>query len=623
MNPNCNEISIHDLRDIAEISVRSYNVCCREKISTISDLHSYLLRNGDFLSVKNCGAKSNLELMAIYKQYYSPDPSCTATNLEVVEIPNPLKFEDAIKAQFDIMSVRAKNSILNYFKKKPKWLIVVREEFVNKTFKIDKLKNVGAKTTIEIEQFINDSIDLYYKLSKEELTPLELNSSEVKKNTGISLLDNNLLEKYGQGIFPIIEFSSKYLKQLFKLDDVELTTIEIYFELTREKLSLEEIGAKFKLTKERVRQKRERAIEKIINNSVCLKGLLDHSNYQELLKGGSIICLPGTKLNYIDFDRNQLNWLNTNLNNLPNDSAQESTYFEIDAIGGLFSVFILQNIFSDNYYSISRHDRIKKPNDYYLLEKYNLHKNINGNYLIRKEVISKENLIKFIERIFELICADHDTDVEVDLADIIEDNISDDNMGTLEIILHNEFGLELFGQKIVFKRNTKKLVFEYALEALQNIGKPTHVSDIISEIKSVHPEFDSNENSLRAAMARYKDTFIFFGRTSTFGLKKWESTFKNIKGGTIRDITEEFLQDCKEPCHITAITRHVNKYRKTDETSVITNLKMTTEKRFVFFKDGYIGLGSKNYERSSPEKSKKYRLKDVSMDDLLSSIFSK
>ncbi len=623
MNPNCNSTLIQELRDTAEISVRSYNVCCREKISTIADLHSYLLKNEDFLSVKNCGAKSNLELIAIYKHYYSPDPSSPAIKADVVEIPNPVKFIDAIEAQFDKLSVRAKNSLLNYFRKKPKWIIVVKEEFIDKTFKIEKLKNVGAKTTIEIEQFIDNSKDLFYTLSREELSPLELNSSEIKKITGVYITDNIFLAKYSQREFPIIEFSAKYLKQLFKLDDVELTAVKVYFDLVEEKLSLEEIGDRFKLTQERVRQKREKAIEKIFNYCDCLKRLLNHSNYQELLNGNRIICLPGKKIGDICFDGNQLSWLNTNLINLPNNIDPVSTYFEVDTIGGLFSVFILQNIFDENYYSISRHDRIKKPKDYYLIEKFSLHKNINGNYLVRKDIISKEGLIKFIEGIFWRICTEHDNDVEMDVCSILDVPITEDILVTLEIILHNEFGLELIGQNVTFRRNTKKLVYEYALAALQKINKPAHVSDIISEIKKVHPEFESNENSLKSAMRRYKDTFIFFGRTSTFGLKKWELTFKNIKGGTIRDIVEEFLKDCPEPCHITSITRHVNKYRKTDETSVITNLKMTVENRFIFFKNGYIGLGSKNYEKSSPEKSKKYRLKDVSMDDLLSSIFSK
>ena len=38
-----------------------------------------------------------------------------------------------------------------------------------------------------------------------------------------------------------------------------------------------------------------------------------------------------------------------------------------------------------------------------------------------------------------------------------------------------------------------------------------------------------------------KRGFISFGRTSTYGLKEWEEKEKDIRGGTIRDITEEFL----------------------------------------------------------------------------------
>lgn len=154
----------------------------------------------------------------------------------------------------------------------------------------------------------------------------------------------------------------------------------------------------------------------------------------------------------------------------------------------------------------------------------------------------------------------------------------------------------------------------------KQLGKPSHIDEIVAKVVENNPGFVPSVNGMKAAMQKTKERFIFFGRSSTFGLKKWELLSEYIKGGTIRDIVEEYLGGVEQPCHISEIAKHVMKFRKTDEVSIITNLKMTVEKRFIFFKNGMVGLASKNYEGKEAQTTMSER---ISIDDLMLSIFSK
>jgi hypothetical protein len=61
--------SIEKLAEIEKLAVRSYNACRYYKLLTLSDLLDYYKENGHFLNVKNCGRKSNDELVTICKKY--------------------------------------------------------------------------------------------------------------------------------------------------------------------------------------------------------------------------------------------------------------------------------------------------------------------------------------------------------------------------------------------------------------------------------------------------------------------------------------------------------------------------------------------------------------------------
>lgn len=170
---------------------------------------------------------------------------------------------------------------------------------------------------------------------------------------------------------------------------------------------------------------------------------------------------------------------------------------------------------------------------------------------------------------------------------------------TCEAILYNEFDLVVNNEGyIVFERNVRKTLPEYTFEILEELGEMTKVEDIVKAINNKYPDLDTNEQSIRATLQREKDLYIYIGRTSTYGLKKWELKNKNLKGGTIRDIAEEYLEKYDTPQHTYDIVNYVKQYRNTSGTSIFRNIQAEDKNRFVFFEGGYIGLKSKSYAPS-------------------------
>jgi hypothetical protein len=95
-------------------------------------------------------------------------------------------------------------------------------------------------------------------------------------------------------------------------------------------------------------------------------------------------------------------------------------------------------------------------------------------------------------------------------------------------------------------------------------------------------------------LGKEKEKFIYFGRTSTYGLRIWEDQKEGIKGGTIKNLVEEYLDSQDGPRRITDILNYVNQYRKTNEKNVITNLKIDNTGKFIFYKGEVVGLASRH-----------------------------
>lgn len=593
---------LKDLTDSADLSVRAYNICKDLDLITVRDLYNFIRNHGDFRKARNCGAKTDKELLVFIKTFYldSFDSAEVVNNEELNKesVISDQSFEFLVSVEFEKMTVRAKNALINFMRKDLPDKEFVKTKFIDLSFKAQKLRNVGIKTVDEIDGFVKKVVAIYFMAQRNEITPNELATLQLNEIIGFEVKESFYLEKFISKQFPIIAFTSKYFNEILNISSLEGEILKNYFQLLDRNYTNDELGKKYSLTRERARQIRYKVLEKATTVFSRLYSLIPYSNYASVLSGKNFIILPEC-------------------------ISEENIQNEINEAGVIFSAFLLEVISNNNYYSFSPKDKIERPGQVLLYERYNEFKKIRGSYLIKSTDLPKKWLLRLSNILLNEISQRQSGNTTIDLNSALNFKVKPEIELVISEIIEREFELKLTNGQIHIPRNATKLVFEYAEEALGKIGKPAHISEIISQILQDYPDFDPSETGLKASMSHKKDLFIFFGRTSTFGLKSWEKKYKNIKGGTIRDIVEEFLEEYDQPCHITAIVEYVNKYRKTDEASVITNLKLTKVKRFVFFKDAYVGLVSKNYNKISKGAVKKYIPNKISLDDLMASIFLK
>jgi DNA-directed RNA polymerase delta subunit len=75
---------------------------------------------------------------------------------------------------------------------------------------------------------------------------------------------------------------------------------------------------------------------------------------------------------------------------------------------------------------------------------------------------------------------------------------------------------------------------------------------------------------------------VAIGKTSTYALASWSQ----VKTGTIKQLAKEFLENHEHPVHLSDLSKHVNKFRKTHEKNVYSNLKLDRTGTFVFLQRG-------------------------------------
>ena len=228
--------------------------------------------------------------------------------------------------------------------------------------------------------------------------------------------------------------------------------------------------------------------------------------------------------------------------------------------------------------------------------------NWKNTYLISKKYTAVFDFEKLIEnvafRLSERIEEDYIFHFQAYLLDFQKENCRKllNNISQIsEYILLNEFELWIdTNDNILFSHNIPKQVYEYSYHALEELGKPSKVDAIYQKVIELNPDYWTDKNSIRVSMSR-DSGFVPIGRTGVFGLKKWETEIDDFKGGTIREIAEEFLKGQAEPKHIDEIAEFVNNYRNTTSKNIYANLIKDEFKRFVFYSGLLIGVSSKKY----------------------------
>lgn len=447
------------------------------------------------------------------------------------------------------------------------------------------MQNIGHKTNAEISDFV--SIIEEYALS---IAQFDDETSELNYFADTLTLVLNLsptyLRPYFNKIqskqFPLFAFLQQLLTDNELLSERDTTILKHrlgYFH-TKETMTIDELGVLLGITRERVRQ-----LTMGLENSFAEKLLFLNNLKSEILRFSDY---------RIDFSKDCVCIKKSQTDNI---NQLEDCHFTAKFISK-----ILSYLHTDTHTAFG--------------EKL---KNFENIYIIRRSLMEHFDFLALFENMSSLIEEVIEEDYTLDCDGYLYPFLKIKDISLLPTItqicvniISSEFteGVEIdFEGNLVFKRNKKIAQYEYILEILEEYGDPMTLPEIMTALNEKYPQDFKRIEGIRAAMGNEKDIFIYFGRTSTYGLRRWEKEQTHIKGGTIRDITEEYLGKYTEPKHFLEIAEFVMQYRpSTNPWSINSNLQAGGE-RFREFEGGFWGLPTKKYHDTQFKKTPKFLLR--------------
>lgn len=478
---------IEELKRMENLSERTKNVCLDGSLDTLFKILYYFLEHGTFRDIKNCGLKTDMELINMSKKYLG----LSGVTLDDLRMNEPfLDFED---------------------------------------FKLFCFINFKVPSQV-IEEFKDDFINLG---------------------------------------FPFFGYTKAMINHILNEREQYIFNNNYGFVKKSQKRTLQSIGDQYSITRERVRQISQKVPDKIFS-AICkisqrFVDIDKHFDYGIDLKKEIIV------LNQEAVEK---------INN--KEGLDYTGKFYSLVFAGLFQRYFIQIQQIENSYQ-----------NYYLVsQKY-------------KEVFDFK---KFIDEIEERNSLRRIGDQAIDLLEFMNlfvypGQVANDRLKQIcKRIATEEFGLGYDKTSIVFKRNSLVKLSEHIISILTDASQPMKLTDICKELKNRTKHIPPNIESLRSSILSIPSV-VAIGKTSTYALKEWES----IKTGTIKEIVREFLDASSEIKHISEITVYVNKFRKTTDKNILSNLKLDKTHTYSFFKLGYIGLKYKQYKNVQVQSDKKAR----------------
>lgn len=570
-------MQISELLENNRISLRTYNVCMEQRWFSSEDIRNYYNKNKNFEGIKNCGKRSAEELMRISsldflekvkeedllnKQLLASFKKLTPPQKEIIE--------SYIKMLTANLSPRLKNTLDLYFIQGIS-LQAFELFYMKAQEKAIKIKGIGRRNILDLENYFDKIKYFIVEVSKVENSEKVLLFKDLCVDKNIYPLNDIPVMVTRLGFFKVVDY---LLTTPILFDESKIKLFSKAFKFYRHTtgLKLREIGKQMNITHERVRQIRNQTICDFFKKLPVIRAFDDELLVQNHIQtSGDIIFLT------------------------PEQVAVINQKSHTDFTDG-FVHFILC-IYLDKYQLVGNLSDVLFP---HFSKKKNRHnwKNI---YLVTKDIhpyLDWEILVLDICSLLEKKTAKQ---YEISLREKIAPYLAatpyllDRVSKVVALILRQEFDLQIKGDTLTIPRNTYKQINEYAYEALEALGTPSYVKEIAEKVKELYPKTNFTYAGIRSSLKR-EYGFVPIGRSSNFGLKKWENTVENFKGGTIRDITKEFLLQQKEPQTLEQITSHLLQYRPhTNAKSILTNLKADTSDTFIFFNNSQIGLTQITY----------------------------
>lgn len=580
-------ISLNQISKLENLSVQSYNICKKNNLTDISAIINFYLDNGSFLHLRNCGQVSNIELVNICHKYKNLTTKIIESNpenniqqqIDNLTVKQKKILDNVIDSLVNNLSIRSFNCI-KYYAESDYSLDNLTEIIINPYFNLKTIRNVGRVSEKELNSlFINirEQIEIIQSYEDYKEVSVELFKTYLNKrfNNLKPEINHDILEDYDIEIgLPIFKTIQTLISNdlIFNKKEKLIFQKGLNFWMHTEISKIKKIGSSLNLTTERIREIRKHLIENLNNTFSFIKGLeFETLNLYDIDIDSDIIIINEDLVKEIN--------------------RQESTSFNQIFITKILSILL------DNTHCLVGNIMSCACNIKDRETKYKWH----SVYLVKKELTEMIDFSSLIidvsRRLSGKIEENYSLDFETHLINFKKPGSSIDFKRVIPVaehILFNELEITnvLFNDRINFERNTKKLIYEYAYEALKELGEPSKVDTIYKKVKELYPGYITSVEKLRTSMQR-SSKFVPLGRSSTYGLKIWEGKIESFKGGTIRNIVEQFLKKHNKPKHLLEVTEYVNKFRNTNGKNIITNLKLDKSNVFVFFPQNFIGLQNK------------------------------
>ena len=590
MNSNVEDILLEELIDKEWLSVRSINICKDAGLISLNRILDFYSKKGSFMTIRNCGAKTDKELIEICKKYLvsipvNGDTEQTESFLDTINSLTPFqkatlnRHFEYLLSNLNIRSYNGLSSIQESLNPKD-----IFEKIFSERFNFKNIRNIGNKSVEELEKLKLELIrfvNILQTIQKDQLS--KEYTKLIVKTTFANLPENfeeqfeNVFDESGKiKLFTLLNFLIKS-GQLFS--DIQQKIFELsYTNYNTTNATIDSIAKDLNVTRERVRQIKSKLEEDIQSYFLFVSNLVadDLINYNI------------SPLNdFFTLDKSFAYKINNS------EGVNFSTHF----YSIIFGIFLKKthSILGDNeiIYGKRKTANQKKYENCYLInsllfECFDFENFVSEIYLKVNEKISESYSLQFQGYLYNFLKEEGKAFFK-------------EVYSVCEAIIFNEFDLLVDSSGyIYFERRTKMQVHEYCYDVLEEASQPMTIDQIANSVSEKFPDFNTTIDSLRGSLNREKDLFMYFGRSSTYGLRKWEREKENLKGGTIRDIVEEYLLKEDSPKHISEIVKYVLQFRPdTNEKSVLSNIKVDESKKFHFFKKAFVGLVSKKYNEKN------------------------
>ncbi|MCL9968283.1 MAG: hypothetical protein NBV56_03045 [Aquirufa antheringensis] len=619
------KISFKEL-DLGELSERAYNVI--SNFGDFTDALNFYQKTKSFISINNCGSKTNLELVNLVENFLSKNPSQSQSTQKKLYSAKNI-FESIY------MKLTEGNTFPNVEKKLNFQLLESRDSLWQKLSFLDEKTLIDELDLSDESDFViefSDFLKFFKKFIRlNELNILTFGSPQIKEtNINLSVLLHTYSKSLSRQPLDIQEYfvllnqfySNEQIIKIFLFNDIVINS-------KKENNSLNQFVNE--LHEELIKIKEFFLMDNTESDLNPLKAVLNNFSreksieYLDLLNGNSIveiilflitssiqshskICI----INKLFFDENYEGAtleLIASEHNLSRERVRQiKSNTSRGIINPIFNYLIKINNLNfdgiDNHFLIIDKHRFFK-NEYLDNDLINQLIAINFSQIINlHEFIEVSRLNNVVINSEDAIFINTNLISETELFDFLfrlNNDTDFDNEGYLKSLINynkildiREF-IDLFSFKkskfkAIEKENKEKIIVNELRKYLKIAGKPVKTEKLLNYL--ISENFVIKRYELLTYLNNEKDLFTIFGQ-GNWALISWREL--GMLDGSLIEIIKDLLNESKEPLHISEIYYFLNEFAPTSIHSIISNLKISDTYKFQFFNCSFIGLKEKNY----------------------------